>query len=168
MARIPAEDVEQVRHALRRVLRGVWRRRSPLGPGFGRRHVGLLSYVATADRPTVGDVAEAVGLSLPAASKLARDLETAGLLVRSEHPDDRRRTILRLDDTAAVHVQSWLAERDRPVVEALETLTPAERTAFVKGLNALADALMKESGDGSVGPDDRKPHRHRRHRHRPV
>jgi DNA-binding MarR family transcriptional regulator len=168
MTRIPADDVMQVRHALRRVLRGAWRRRSPLGHGFGRRHVGVLSYVATADRPTVGEVAKAVGLSLPAASKLASDLEAAGLLVRAEDPDDRRRTVLRLDDDAAVQVRSWLADRDRPVVEALETLSLAERAAFLKGLNALADALMKESEHGALGPDDCQPHRRGRHRHRPV
>jgi DNA-binding MarR family transcriptional regulator len=168
MARIPADEVAQLRHALRRVLRAAWRRRAPFGRGFGRRHVGVLSFVATADRPTVGDVAQALGLSLPAASKLARDLESEGLLVRAEDPDDRRRTVLRLDDETAAQVREWLADRDRPLAEALSSLTADERAAFLKGLDALADALMKESEHGSVGPHHCPPHRRGRHRHRPV
>jgi DNA-binding MarR family transcriptional regulator len=168
MARISADEVAQLRQELRRVLRGVWRRRAPLGRGFGRRHVGVLSCVATADRPTVGDVAHAVGLSLPAASKLARDLESAGLLVRAEDPDDRRRTVLRLDDETAAQVREWLTDRDRPLADALASLTAAERTAFLKGMHALADALMKESEHGSVGPHHRAPHHRGPHRHRPL
>jgi DNA-binding MarR family transcriptional regulator len=167
MARIPAEEVAQLRQALRHVLRGMWRRRGP-GLGFGRRHAGVLSYVATADRPTVGEVAGALGLSLPAASKLARDLEQAGVLVRAEDPDDRRRTVLRLDDETAAQVRTWLAERDRPLVAALDTLSADERAAFLKGMNALAEALMKESPHGALGPHDRPPHRRRPHRHRPL
>jgi DNA-binding MarR family transcriptional regulator len=168
MARIPAEEIAQLRHALRRVLRGTWRRRAPLGRGFGRRHFGVLSFVATAERPTVGDVAQAVGLSLPAASKLARDLESAGLVVRREDPEDRRRTVLELDDDTAKDVRDWLADRDRPLADALGSLTADERAAFLKGMDALADALMKESEHGSVGPHHRPPHHRGPHRHRPL
>lgn len=167
MARIPAEEVAQLRHALRRVMRGAWRRRGP-GLGFGRRHAGVLAYVATAERPTVGEVAEALGLSLPATSKLARDLEEAGVLVRGADPDDRRRTVLHLDAQTATQVRTWMTERDRPLVAALDTLTADERAAFLKGLNALADALMKESAHGALGPHDRPPHHRRANRHRSV
>jgi DNA-binding MarR family transcriptional regulator len=167
MARIPGDEVAQLRHSLRHVLRGLWRRRGP-GLGFGRRHAAVLSYVATADRPTVGEVAEALGLSLPAASKLARDLEDAGVLVRGEDPDDRRRTVLQLDEETGAQVRGWLADRDRPLIAALDALTPPERAAFLKGMNALAEALMKESPHGALGPHDRPPHRRRAHRHRPL
>jgi DNA-binding MarR family transcriptional regulator len=158
-------------------MRGLWARRRPSPelaalvrgePPLGRRHVALLAQVGTAAGQTVGELARALGLSLPAASKVTTELESHELVARSEDPDDRRRTVVDLAPRTAAGVKDWLARRDRPLERALATLTPDERAAFLKGLQALAEALMEESGCGSVRPHHRAPHRRRSHRDRPV
>lgn len=158
-------------------MRGLWARRRPSAelvalvrgdPPLGRRHVALLAQVGTAAGQTVGELARAVGLSLPAASKVTTELESHDLVARSEDPEDRRRTVVDLDPRTAAGVKDWLTRRDRPLERALAALTPDERAAFLKGLQALAEALMEESGCGSVRPHHRAAHRRRSHRDRPV
>jgi DNA-binding MarR family transcriptional regulator len=170
-------DLEQLRRLMRSVLRGLHRRRRPSPellalidgePRLGGRHVAVLAHVASEGPRTVGDLARELGLSLPAASKLVRDLEDHRLLERREDPEDRRRTIVELGEPHAVHVRRWLHGRDGPLQQALDALTPEERTGFLKGLDALASALMEESRCGPVRSHHRTAHRRGAHRHRPV
>jgi DNA-binding MarR family transcriptional regulator len=148
-------------------MRGLWGRRRPTPEllalvgegGLGRRHVALLAQVGTEGERSVGEVARELGLSLPAASTLARELAEHGLLERREDAADRRRTVVALAPPTADAVRAWLARRDRPLERTLATLEPDERAAFLKGLGALAEALMEESPCGSVRPHHRRPHR---------
>src|SRR6476619_6847407 len=158
-------------------MRGLWARRRPTPellelvqrePPLGRRHVAVLAHSGTEGERTVGELARELGLSLPAASKLTTELETHNLVHRREHADDRRRTVVDLNALTADQVQAWLARRSLPLEQALAELTPAERRGFLKGLGALADALMEESPCGSLRSHDRKAHRRRPHRDRPV
>src|SRR3954471_8762938 len=89
----PTDELTELRRLLRHVLRGLWARRRPspgldelIGgvPTLGRRHVAVLAQAGPASGQTVGDLARALGLSLPAASKLATELEAHGLVRRSE------------------------------------------------------------------------------------
>jgi DNA-binding MarR family transcriptional regulator len=171
------KDLHELQHALGRVMRGMRGRRRPTpelmelvhgDPRLGRRHVGLLAHLGTEEPQTVSQLAEAVGLSLPAASKLTRDLEEHRLVERREDPEDRRRTIVTLNEATAKAVREWLGHRSHPLEKTLALLDDAERAAFLKGLNALADALMEESTHGPLRSHHRPPHRRRSHRHRPL
>ena len=170
------ERVAELRLQLGRVMRGLWSRRRPTpellalveGASLGRRHVSVLAQVGTEGERTVGDLARELGLSLPAASTLARELEEHGLLERREDPADRRRTVVALAPATERAVRAWLAQRSRPLEQALASLTAAEQESFLKGLHALADALMEESARGPVRSHHRHAHRRRSHRDRPV
>ena len=153
MAPIPHSELAELRRLLRQVMRGLWMRRRPspeLGrlihgePRLGRRHVAVLSQVGSSEGQAVGDLARALGLSLPAASKLTTELEHHGLVRRREDPEDRRRTVVDLDPETGGRVRSWLERRDHPLERALAELTPEERAAFLKGLRALVEALKAD------------------------
>jgi DNA-binding MarR family transcriptional regulator len=167
---ITNEELEEFRRLLRRVARGLWARRGPdVGPRrLARRHARLLAQLGTEGPQAVSVLAQALGLSLPAASSLTRELEEAGLVERREDPADRRRTLVALSPDAAGPVGAWLERRTRPYVAALETLTDVEREGFLKGLRALGDALMEESACGPVRSHHRGPHRRGPHPHRPL
>ncbi|MFZ1878739.1 MAG: helix-turn-helix domain-containing protein [Gaiellaceae bacterium] len=178
MTRIPAsDDLGELHRLLRRVLRGTWSRRRPTpellelvggDPPLGRRHVGVLAHVAAEGERTVGEIARELGLSLPAASKLVGELEDHSLVSRHEDPGDRRRTVVRLDPETSKRVLGWLGRRNQPLEAALATLTADERAGFLKGMRALADALMEESSRGPLGCHHRTTHRRRPNRDRPV
>ena len=172
-----SDDLGELRAQLRRVMRGLWARRRPTpellelvsgDPPLGRRHVGVLAQIGAEGERTVGELARELGLSLPATSKLTRDLEEHGLIERREDPEDRRRTVVSLGDDTARRVRAWLGRRNKPLEQALESLDPNERAAFLKGLRILADALMEESACGPQRSHHRKAHRRGPHRHRPV
>jgi DNA-binding MarR family transcriptional regulator len=127
-----------------------------------------LAHIATEGPRTVGQIADELGLTLPAASKLARDLEDHTLVYRREHPDDRRRTLVDLNALTQKQVLAWIGRRDRPLAQALAGLSAAEREAFLKGLRSLAEALVEESACGPVRSHDRPAHRRGSHRHRPL
>jgi DNA-binding MarR family transcriptional regulator len=174
---IPADELNELRRLLRAVTHGLHGRGRPPDvlipllhgdPQLGRRHLQVLSQVAGEEGRTVGDLARELGLSLPAASKLVRDLEDHTVVRRSEDPEDRRRTVVDLDPRSADRVRAWLAGRNRPLEQALEGLTPSERTGFLKGLAALAGALMEESAHGPVRSKHRRAARRGPHRHRPL
>jgi DNA-binding MarR family transcriptional regulator len=171
------QQLTELRNSLRRVLRGMWARRRPTrellalvdgDPPLGRRHVALLAQIGTEGAQTVTELAQALGLSLPAVSKLTRELEDHRLIERSEDPADRRRTVIRLHEATARAVHGWLDRRSKPLEQALAALDAGERAAFLKGLNALGDALMEESGCGPLRSHHRKVHRRRPDQDRSV
>src|SRR6476661_354877 len=98
MTHIPGDaELIELRQLLRRVVRGTWSRRRPSpellelvagDPPLGRRHVGVLAHVAAEGERTVGEIAQELGLSLPATSKLVGKLEDHALVSRHEDPDD--------------------------------------------------------------------------------
>jgi DNA-binding MarR family transcriptional regulator len=171
------EQLGELRRLLRQVMRGLWARRRPTAellelvrgdPPLGRRHVGLLAQIGTEGERSVGELARELDLSLPAASKLTRDLEDHGLVERREDPGDRRRTVVALSAPTAKRVRAWLEQRSKPLEQALTALDPKERDAFLKGLRALGEALMEESACGPERRHHRKAHRRGAHRDRPV
>jgi DNA-binding MarR family transcriptional regulator len=136
-------DVDELRHHLGRVMRALRHRRPP---GFGRgrlgpRHAGALTAIAAGEGMTVGDLAERLGVGLTAASQIAGELSSAGLVRRSEDPADRRRTLVHLEDDRRAELQAWLDARSRPLQDALDRLSDDERAAFLRGLRLLADEL---------------------------
>jgi DNA-binding MarR family transcriptional regulator len=172
-----SDELGELRTLLRRVMRGLWARRRPTpelldlvsgDPPLGRRHVAVLAQIGTEGERTVGELARELGLSLPAASKLTRDLEEHELVERREDPQDRRRTVVALSPRTTRRVRAWLDRRSRPLEQALAALDTNERQAFLKGLRALADALMEESACGPERSHHPKAHRRRAHRDRPV
>jgi DNA-binding MarR family transcriptional regulator len=171
------DELADLRAQLRRIMRGLWARRRPTpelldlvsgDPPLGRRHVAVLAQLGSEGERTVGELARELGLSLPAASKLTRDLEDHGVVERREDPDDRRRTVVALSAGTGRRLRSWFDRRSKPLEQALAALDEKERAAFLKGLRALADALMEESTCGPERSHHRAAHRRRPHRHRSV
>ena len=71
------------------------------GPGerMERARRKLLSAIASSEPATLNDVAKVVGRGAPAVSRSVDALVRAGLVERTQDPDNRRRLALRLTQT---------------------------------------------------------------------
>jgi DNA-binding MarR family transcriptional regulator len=91
---------------------------------------------AGADKLTLKQGAELVGVSLPAASRLVDDLVQRGLLARHEDAEDRRMKRISLTDAGRSVVHQLHAARLSGLKQFVESLTDDEQ-------RALADAVTK-------------------------
>ena len=113
--------------------------RAELGP----RHAAPLLALSFEAELSVSELAERLGLSLPATSQLVGELSRAGLLDRSEDERDRRVTLVRLPEAHRQAVQALLLHQAEPVRRTLERLSPRARADFLAGMRILAEESAK-------------------------
>ena len=96
------------------------------------------------DRATVGEVAQALGVSMPTASELIDKLVEDGLAERGANPNDRRQVLVWLTPKARDLSAQLHAIRRAQLRKALDLLAPEERPVFVRALKAFAEALAMD------------------------
>jgi DNA-binding MarR family transcriptional regulator len=84
------------------------------GVDFEQRWVGVLILLMERGAVTVGELAEALGITQPSVSQTLRSLQAAKLVSARADPSDPRRRIQRLTEAGL-----QLVEKARPVWEAL-------------------------------------------------
>lgn len=94
------------------------------------------------ERPsTIGEVAAALAISMPAASELVDRLVEADMVERKVDPSDRRRALVALTPGAEQLAAELIELRRAQIAGALARLEPGERPVFVRSLAALVEAL---------------------------
>ena len=104
------------------------------------RALGFLSRTRT---QTVGELAEAMGVTISTASGLVDKLVEEALVERSTNPDDRRQVLIRLAPAAADIQTELRAIRRRQVLTAVDALDPSQRDCFLESIQAIASALSR-------------------------
>ena len=153
-----------------------------LGAAAGRRRAARLVEGAVARPPargaarprrrrgrrSVGELARELGLSLPAASTLARELEEHGLIARREDPADRRRTVVEPAPATEQAVRGWLARAVAPTRAGARGADPGRTGGVPEGTRRARRRGDGRIDHGPLRPHHRKAHRRRSHRDRPV
>ncbi|MHC2998366.1 MarR family winged helix-turn-helix transcriptional regulator [Microbacterium sp. HJ5] len=107
----------------------------------GPARMRLLEALAAASHPlSVGEIADAVGVDQPRASRLVQQAAQLGLVRREADPDDARRTRVALTDAGTALVRGFRGERREAVDTALAGFTDDERAELARLLTKLADA----------------------------
>lgn len=131
---------------------GPWGRGGPMGghgtpPWLGPGRIGgparmrLLEALAAASHPlSVGEIADAVGVDQPRASRLVQQAVQLDLVRREADPDDARRTRVALTDAGTRLVRGFRGERREAIDAALAAFTDAERAELARLLTKLADS----------------------------
>jgi DNA-binding MarR family transcriptional regulator len=94
-----------------------------------------------ADKTRVGTLANAVGMSLPSASRLIRRLERDGLVNTERDETDRRATLVKVTPKGHRLRERVVARRRAMMEEALATRSPKIPRGLVPGLAAIARAF---------------------------
>jgi DNA-binding MarR family transcriptional regulator len=107
----------------------------------GPARLRLLEALSAASGPlSISEIAEAIGVDQPRASRLVQLAVDRRLVRREADPDDARRTRIVLTDDGAKVVQGFRGDRREAVAQALAGFTEGERTDLARLLTKLADA----------------------------
>ena len=115
-------------------------------PFWGHRFAGparlrLLEALSAASGPlSVSEIAEAIGVDQPRASRLVQQAVEMRLVRREADPDDARRTRVVLTEDGAKIVRGFRGDRRDAVARALDGFTEQERADLARLLTRLADA----------------------------
>ena len=109
-------------------------------------HIQVLIALARGPR-SVGQLAEELGVSPPAATQLVDKLAEHGMVDRHNDPADRR--VVLVDYVAGMREVAGRIVRDRrrPLHNAMSKMTDGEAVAFVKGLRLLAQSFGAAAGE---------------------
>jgi DNA-binding MarR family transcriptional regulator len=139
-----AAEVEAVVRAVPEIVRAAQAPRGSATRELGVPQVRALIQLARADGMTMGELARRMGVSCAAATQIADQLVALGLMVR-ERPDwDRRVVVVRLTERAQATVREALSHRARQVEEVFGQLTEEEARGFAKGIQLLAEVLVRD------------------------
>ncbi len=88
----------------------------------------------------ISEVAIAIGVDQPRASRLVNDAAERGLVVRAVDPRDARRSVITVTDAGRALLESARESRRTAVTEALAGFTPAETETLAALLTRFAAA----------------------------
>lgn len=117
----------------------------PEAAGRSLGQIRAMVHLYHHDSSTVGDLAGALGVTMPTASELIDRLVEDGLVERAVNPEDRRQVLVSLTPRAREFGNRIHQVRRAQVKSALSRLEPHEWPAFARSMQALAEALA-ESG----------------------
>jgi DNA-binding MarR family transcriptional regulator len=105
----------------------------------------MLDALLAASGPlSVSEIADAVGVDQPRASRLVQQGVQMRLVEREPDPDDARRLRVRLTAEGERLVSSFRGRRRDAVRSALASFTDAERADFARLLAKFADAWPQD------------------------
>ncbi len=90
---------------------------------------------------SVGQLAEELDVSPPAATQLVDKLAEHGMVDRHHDPEDRRVVLVDYVDGMREVARRIVEDRRRPLEDAMSKMTDREALAFVKGLKLLAESF---------------------------
>ncbi|MCM3697686.1 MarR family winged helix-turn-helix transcriptional regulator [Microbacterium oleivorans] len=123
------------------------------GPGFGPgmrmagapARIRLLDALVHAEHPlSVSEIADAIGVDQPRASRLVQQAVEMGLAAREADPDDARRTRIALTSEGRRRAGDFRGERRERLTRALADFTDDERAELVRLLGKLAASWPRD------------------------
>lgn len=103
--------------------------------------VKVLLQLSRHEQMSVGEIAEAIFVSMPAASEIVDRLVDTGHVARASDPADRRRVIISATTESQRAIERLVELRRTQVRKALLRLSPDERSLAVRTLEALISEL---------------------------
>jgi DNA-binding MarR family transcriptional regulator len=103
--------------------------------------VKVLLQLSRKEQMSVGEIADALFVSMPAASEIVDRLVDSGHVVRTSDPADRRRVIVSATTESQQAIDRLVELRRTQVRKALLRLSPEERPGAVRSLEALIAEL---------------------------
>jgi DNA-binding MarR family transcriptional regulator len=115
--------------------------------GLSVPHFRALVFLSHAGDASVSAIAEHLGLSLPAASRMAHVLVRRGLLSRQSQVSDRRRVLLALTPRGQAVFEAALAATEKALASRFETVPRRELNHVLMAMRALDRVFAPPNGN---------------------
>ncbi|MER6951425.1 MarR family transcriptional regulator [Nonomuraea sp. NPDC000554] len=136
------EDIDLVERAMVSIRRRQSRRVLARQQGASGREYDVLDVIESAGGPvTVSDVADALSVDQPRASRLVAAAVEAGLARREADQADGRRALLALTDAGVAALEQVRQGRKAVFQQAMAGWSEAERAEFARLLTRFVGAL---------------------------
>jgi DNA-binding MarR family transcriptional regulator len=146
-------DMGGVEKGLARLIEASERAVEDLGSAVPPAQIRALLIIDRAGSLNLSRLAEALGASASAASRLCDRIQGAGLLTRDRAPASRREIVL-FPTESGRRLADWVRGRRRAALgDALQAMSPDGRDALAQGLRELAASAVA----GSRRPAGRRP-----------
>jgi DNA-binding MarR family transcriptional regulator len=123
-----------------------------LGPSVPPAQIRALLIIDRAGSLNLSRLAEALGASASAASRLCDRIQSAGLLTRDRAAASRREIVL-FPTESGRRLAEWVRGRRRAALgDVLQTMSPDGRDALAQGLRELAADAVARVSPGSQQP----------------
>jgi DNA-binding MarR family transcriptional regulator len=129
------EDAARLRKAIARLSRSL--RATDSGTGLTPTQLSLLATVATRGELPLSELCRIESLNPTLLSRSVGNLEQAGLLVRQQHPHDRRAALVDVTPAGLRLYRRIRAERTDVLAAQLRDLGDDDRAALLAALPAL-------------------------------
>lgn len=129
------------------------RMRQHRGEGLSVPQFRALGYVRRHPACSLTAVADHLGLSLPATSRLVEALVAGGLVVREPSASDRRYVTLRLSAEGERIQATARAAALKSLAARLESLDPAQREGIAQALAPLRQVFATQDAISAEPPD---------------
>jgi DNA-binding MarR family transcriptional regulator len=127
--------------------------RSHRALGISVPHFRVLTFLERNPGGSLSDVAERVGLSLPAASRLIDGLVDDHLVLREDSAEDRRRVALRLMESGRQLVKNAREGAQTRLAEVLGPLPASERARVVEAMKILRPLFVPSQAHTQVASE---------------
>ncbi len=131
---------ERLRLAMSRIVR---RLKRETDGGYSPSAISALASIRRLGAPTLGEVADAEGVSRPSLTAQAAALEAQGLIAREIDPQDRRLVKVRLTSRGARVLQASRTRRNAYLARQLRALAPEELETLARAVTIL-ERLLEE------------------------
>jgi len=111
----------------------------------------VLHQLRRREKLTIGEVAEALGVSQSSATTACKRLEISGWITKSRSADDERVVEVSLTEAGAIKVESWRQRRRQAVAELLAPLHADERDEFQRLVERLL--VIAETSSSAHSPE---------------
>ena len=126
--------------------------------GLSLAQLTLLQPLAGQARMPVGQLAAGADVSVPTATRMLKQLESKGMVLRQRSPHDERQVLISLTEDGAVSLARLQAQQYERQARAFAAFTPDERVQLVtltRRLTELVAAVNRADLDEEGGEGDR-------------
>lgn len=134
------EDVLALYHLIRRATHPI--HRAEITP----EQYWLLRILRRGGTLSIGELAEALGVTGSSATTACKRLEKAGLVMRERQSDDERMVRVQLTPQGHERVEAWQQQRREMLTRWLAPLAQDEQEALQRLLERLLESIEQQTG----------------------